>query len=184
VSDDVLRLIGLDEHTDEERAEELRTILVALKTRKLDAYSAGVLNTRILGLLNVGTGGSVKMETIAKATNQNVRTMYRRIQVAKLLAPDTMQDIREALGRGELNAAQAVKLANLRRGGHTVKADRNAVRLLESQAQGRRRLTRVEQARLEGFADGARWAHRALLQDAAKPDWIAALAHDWRESKR
>lgn len=183
VSDDVLRLIGLDEHTDDERAEELRTILVALRTRKLDAYSAGVLNARLMALLQAGSK-RIGIERIARATNQSKRTMYRRMQVAKLLAPADMDDIREALMRGEINASGAIELATVRRQGHAVKADQTAVQLLRAQRTRSSRLSGVEQARLEGFADGARWAHRALLQEPAKPDWIAVLAHEWRESRR
>lgn len=183
VSDDVLRLVGLDEHTADERAEELRTILVALRTRKLDAYSAGVLNNRLVALLQVGPK-RVSTEQVARATGQSKRTMYRRMQVANLLAPSDMDDIREALMRGEINASGAIELAQVRRQGHAVKADQTAVQLLRAQRTRGRRLSGVEQARLEGFADGVRWAHRALLQEPAKPDWIATLAHEWRESRR
>ncbi len=46
----------LENLDDKERRRELETILMALKTRKLDDYSAGVLNARLIALLQAGRG--------------------------------------------------------------------------------------------------------------------------------
>lgn len=181
MSDDVSRLIGLDEEDD--RAEELRTILLALKNRKLDDYTAGVLNARVLALLNVRWGGKVRADDVAKATGQARRTFYRRLQLARELAPEQFEDLREEVGKRRLTAAQALELVKLRQEGHKVAASAQALRHVTA-SQQRKRLTATDQAKLEGFVEGAQWAYRALMQELPNDDWVRQLADDWRESKR
>lgn len=185
MSDDVYRqLVGLDEGSEDEHEEELRTILFALKNRKLDDYTAGVLNSRAMALLGARVRGRrVTTEEVAKATGQSRRTFYRRMQVARDLAPEEMADVRRELTSRNLTAQQAAEIVKLRRGGFRVAASAQALATAAG-VNRTKRLSAAEQARLEGFVEGARWAHRALLQELPTDDWLAALTHDWRESKR
>ena len=171
----------LEDLAEEDRQRELETILMALKTRKLDDYSAGVLNARLIALLLVGRGGKLSMTELAKNTNQARRSFFRRVQVARELAPPEMKDLREAVTSGEIKGVAALELVELRRSGQVANA--RSLKVLRSMRE-RKKMSAEDQAELRGFCEGVRWAHKALLQEEANSDWIAALAHDWRESKR
>jgi hypothetical protein len=171
----------LENLDDKERRRELETILMALKTRKLDDYSAGVLNARLIALLQAGRGGKISMNELASSTGQARRTFFRRVQVARELAPPEMRDLREAVAAGEIKGVAALELAELRRSGQVANA--KSLKVLRSMRE-RKKMSAEDQAELKGFCDGVRWAHKALLQEDANNDWIASLAHDWRESKR
>jgi hypothetical protein len=171
----------LEQLGDEERRQELETILLALRTRKLDDYSAGVLNARLIALLQAGRGGNISMNALAKSTNQARRTFYRRVQVARELAPPEMEDLRNEVSAGRLRAAAALEIVEMRKKGHP--APISSLPVIRSMKQ-RSKMTSEEQALLRGFYAGASWAHQALLQEKANPDWLSSLAHEWRESKR
>lgn len=176
-NDDLL----LEQLGDEERRQELETILLALRTRKLDDYSAGVLNGRLIALLQAGRGGKISMNALAQATNQARRTFYRRVQVARELAPPEMEDLRIEVSSGRLRAGAALEIVGMRKMGHA--APISSLPVIRSM-KARGKMSSEDQALLRGFYEGVRWAHLALLQEKADPDWMASLAHDWKESKR
>lgn len=171
----------LDQETDDDRRKELETILVSIRTRKLNEYEAGVLNARLIHLLNAGRGGRVPISRVAEVTGQPRRSFDRRVQLAKELADPSMEDIREEVVAGRLSAAGALELVAARRQGHP--APVHSLPVLRG-LRKRQTLTTRDQDLLRGFIEGARWAHQALLQEPADSDWLASLAHDWKESQR
>lgn len=171
----------LEAETDADRREELAAILLSLKTRKLNEYEAGVLNARLVYLLSAGRGGKMPVSRVAEVTRQARRTFDRRVQLAKELADPSMEDIKQEVVAGRLSAAGALELIRARRDGHN--APVHSLPVLRG-LKKRKTLTTRDQDVLQGFIEGARWAHRALLQESADHDWLAQLAHDWKESRR
>jgi len=171
----------LEHLSDGERQHELETILLAIRTRKMDDYSAGVLNARLIVLLHAGPGGKISIKKLVKATGQAPRTFNRRVQVARELAPPEMEDLRIALVAKEISSEAALELSGLRRKGYPALI--NSLPIIRSM-KVRTKMSNEQQDLLRGFCEGVQYAHQALLQEPANSDWVASLAHEWKEGKR
>jgi len=169
--------------------EDAMALGMNVQRRQLDELSAGLINIQLLELRGVHRGrraiNGTTVDDVAREAGQSRRTFYRRIEFAKLLSRPDCQDIREEYLKEELTVTEALNLARAVKkavdAGEPIPPRKSAHSLKEMVKQLReRKLSPLEQARMEAFTEGLKWAYSAVLQKDPDPEWALQQLDSWR----
>lgn len=182
-----------------EVAEDEAALGLNVKRRQLDDLSAGLINLKMLEIHGiVGRGkksiSGMTISDVAREAGQTERTFYRRVELARLLSRPDCQDILEAYRAEEINNTDALTLGRARKkaADHPSQGDKAASQTTAKPGQNLKdvvkalkhhpKITPLDQARMEAFAEGVRWGWEAVSDQKADPDWVLEQLTDWRET--